>query len=271
MFYKEYMPAPLLQDYVVRYWIVETDATDTYPMEHVLTPNGLDGLVLQYRMDVPQVFVKLNERKTLPANYVLVQPVTHWKLHLFGSSGIAGIFFKPGVLQQLLKYSMTVLADQPVELEALVGNLFTELGYQLEGVTHTERIELINKILTRQLDSSRIHLINYAKITAGKIMQYRGNISVQQLADELHISRQFLTREFYEKVGISPKAYTQVIRFNTMHKYIISHSHTRWTDVTYMFGYSDQSHFIKEFKKFMGVLPNQYALTATQMADFYAG
>ena len=102
-------------------------------------------------------------------------------------------------------------------------------------------------------------------------MQQKGNLTVQQLADDIGISRQLLSRQFAEKIGISPKHFARIIRFNSLHRFLATQPKLRWVDVTYDFGYFDQSHFIKDFHEFMGLLPTEYLFSPTEMADFYAG
>lgn len=90
MFYREFAPSPILQNHVDRYWIIETSSKDAYPMEHTLTPNGLDGLVLQY-IETPQIYHQAGISKVLPANYLLIQPHKSWKLIMPGISGAVGV------------------------------------------------------------------------------------------------------------------------------------------------------------------------------------
>jgi len=271
MFYKEFKPSAVLQNYVDRYWVFDADVSDSYPMEHVLTPNGMDGLILQYHMESPNAYRNLHLNITLPPNYVLVQPTAHWKLFIYASTRIAGIFFKPGILQRILKYPMNLVANQPVELDALIGNTFNEVCDQMMEVDPATRIYLIERLLCRLLDTDRPYLTSYAETTARIIQRCKGGVTISQLSDELRVSRQFITKQFTGQVGVSPKEYTQIVRFNAVHQYIATRKSVRWTDVTYLFGYSDQSHFIKEFRKYMGMLPTEYPILNTEMANFYAG
>lgn len=270
MFYQEYDPSFILQSHIERYWIVETSAEDVYPMEHLLTPNGLDGLILQYHLEIPQIYLQAESCKILPANYVLIQPQKSWKLRMPGVSGIAGIFFRPGALQHFLRYPMIELSNKPIELEALVGNRFRSLCEQLHDIEPAGKIRLLDKFFINLMNiGSRFN--ERAQAAVKIVLQYKGNLTVQQLADDVGISRQLLSRQFAEKIGISPKHFTRIIRFNSLHRFLATQPKSRWVDVTYEFGYFDQSHFIKDFHEFMGLLPTEYFFSPTEMADFYAG
>lgn len=226
MFYQEYAPAPILQSYIDRYWIVETSSADTYPMEHNLTPNGLDGLVLQYHLEIPQIYLQPGISKELPANYVLVQPQKSWKLKMPGISGIIGVFFKPGVLQTIFRYPMIELSNQPIELEALAGNRFRNLCEQLPEIELSKRIRFLEEFLIIYLNVNCIRSLSNADIAVKVIMEQKGNVSIQQLANHGHISRQYLSRQFAEKIGISPKHFARIVRFNALHRFLAARAKT---------------------------------------------
>lgn len=103
------------------------------------------------------------------------------------------------------------------------------------------------------------------------IVRQKGNVTIEHLADQVNVSRQFLSRQFSERIGISPKHFARIVRFNALHRFLASQPKTRLVDVTYNFGYFDQSHFIKDFIEFMGMSPSEYLVLSTEMADFNAG
>ena len=270
MFYQEFTPSFILQNWIERYWIVETSAADIYPMEYLLTPNGLDGLILQYYLEIPQMYLQAESCTILPANYVLIQPQKSWKLRMPGISGIAGIFFRPGAMQHFLRYPMIELSNKPIELEALMGNRFRVLCEQLIDIEPAGKIRLLDEFFIKLMNTGT-RSYGHANAAVKIVLQHKGNLTVQQLSNEVGISRQLISRRFAEKIGISPKHFARIIRFNSLHRFLATQPKSRWVDVTYDFGYFDQSHFIKDFHEFMGLLPTEYLFSPTEMADFYAG
>ena len=193
MFYKKDTPSFILQSFIERYWIVETSSTDVYPMEHLLTPNGLDGLILQYHLEIFQIYLQAENSQILAANYVLVQPRKLWKLRMPGISGIAGVFFRPGALQHFLRYPMIELSNQPTELEALVGNSFRVLCEQLRETGQAGKIRLLDEFFIKLVNTSA-PFNERAQAAVKIVLQHKGNLTVQQLADDVGISRQRLSR-----------------------------------------------------------------------------
>jgi AraC-like DNA-binding protein len=63
-------------------------------------------------------------------------------------------------------------------------------------------------------------------------------------------------RKSYERLGLSPKVYSRMIRFSHAYKYKESSPHTSWTEIAHRCGYFDQMHFIRDFKAFAGFTPS---------------
>lgn len=89
----------------------------------------------------------------------------------------------------------------------------------------------------------------------------RKNLDKQNLDDlneKVFISKRHLQRTFQNKVGYGPKAYSRMLRFCEAIFYLQQNPSARMTTVAYDFGYADQSHFIREFKEFMGQNPRKF-------------
>jgi len=270
MNFKEYAPVPVLQPYVDRFWIVETFSDDLYPMEHALTPNGMDGIIFLLYNQIPQNFIRNNISQPLPDNYGLIQPLTHWRLCIPGPCLIVGVFFKPAVLHRWLRYPMYELTGQPIDMEAVLGREITGLNEQLSEKTG-DIIQILEAFLISRLPVLRPTVNTYADYATSLLIQQKGRHSIQLLAAELKVSRQFLARQFADKVGISPKHFGRVVRFNAMHRTISAKVQPDWLDMVCQFGYYDQAHLIKDFHDFIGWSPTDYLHAPTEAADFYAG
>lgn len=90
------------------------------------------------------------------------------------------------------------------------------------------------------------------------IKNARGNIRMLQLADELNISASQMEKKFRAVVGATPKKFASIVRFNE----IVNECQQGkdMNDLAFMAGYFDQAHFIKSFKSFTGLTPQEYIL-----------
>ena len=71
-------------------------------------------------------------------------------------------------------------------------------------------------------------------------------------------TQKHLISQFKKFIGITPKHYQRVLRFNDVFIQIQNDQFLSWSDIAHRCGYSDQSHFIREFKNFSGFNPESY-------------
>jgi AraC-like DNA-binding protein len=82
------------------------------------------------------------------------------------------------------------------------------------------------------------------------------NISLAELSHIAKISPFYLTRIFSDAVGVPPHLFQNLIRINKAKQLLKSCKYM--TDVAILVGFSDQSHFIRKFKKIVGMTPKEY-------------
>jgi AraC-like DNA-binding protein len=93
---------------------------------------------------------------------------------------------------------------------------------------------------------------------AGYILLNAGNCSIEKIACRANMSIKTFERKFTEQVGISPKLFSRILRFNSAVALKLSDPHRSWTDIAHHCGYYDQMHFIKECKLFAGATPTRF-------------
>lgn len=80
-------------------------------------------------------------------------------------------------------------------------------------------------------------------------------MSIGQICDDFHISARTLQRKFLDEIGMSPKEYLQITRLNHALKLLISNQYKNLTELSYLSGYYDQSHYIRDIRKMFGISP----------------
>ena len=100
------------------------------------------------------------------------------------------------------------------------------------------------------------------------IRQSQALLSIDSLSQTLYVSKRQLERCFKQQFGTSSKTYQQIIRFRNAYRYArkIGIPDVSWADVSYESGYADQSHLIRDFKKFSGDVPSM--LTHHSLSTF---
>jgi AraC-like DNA-binding protein len=79
------------------------------------------------------------------------------------------------------------------------------------------------------------------------------------MAESAGVSRQALTRAFREDIGVTPKLYCMLARFQSGLAFASCEKAIDWAGLAVDLGYADQSHMISEFRRFSSLTPHELA------------
>lgn len=141
-----------------------------------------------------------------------------------------------------------------------VGDYFSalkkELLPMLMSVTSLDkRAEFAGDILLKRLNPNRIN----ANLMNGisDIICTRGTAKISDIAQQNALSKKHLERVFNENMGISPKAFSSLVRYQMLWQEICFSPRFNVLDAVEKYGYSDQSHLLNEFKRRHSMTPKQ--------------
>ena len=84
------------------------------------------------------------------------------------------------------------------------------------------------------------------------------SMDVGKLCHQFSLSLRDIQRLFKRYIGISPKAYIQLIRVRSVKDRIATNDFVNFTHLAMDSGYFDQSHFVRDFKRLMENTPTEY-------------
>jgi len=90
-----------------------------------------------------------------------------------------------------------------------------------------------------------------------KICQEKGNVRVKDLEALTGFTTRTLQRAFLGDVGMSPKVFSRIVRCQSA-AYRIKHDKIGLSALAFELGFSDQSHFLREFKQLVSATPLEY-------------
>jgi len=73
---------------------------------------------------------------------------------------------------------------------------------------------------------------------------------------------------FKSNVGLTPKAFSKITRFQKTIREIEASKKISWSGIAFDTGYYDQAHFINDFKNFSGFTPRQYLLLKNDQLNY---
>ncbi|MEO1300184.1 MAG: helix-turn-helix domain-containing protein [Cyanobacteria bacterium J06636_16] len=146
-----------------------------------------------------------------------------------------------------------------VHLEALWGAATSLLLERLsEMPTWQSRFDLVNQILIAKIAASTSTVPPEIQWAWHQLENQGGCVPIRQLAQTIGWSDRYFAAGFREHVGITPKVAARRIRFNRAVQRLEADNSCSLSDLAASCGYSDQSHFAREFRLFAGCSAKVY-------------
>ncbi len=155
------------------------------------------------------------------------------------------------------------LAHRLVPLDELLGALGVELVDRLRATTTwVARFAVLDELLLRAVgrgDGDRLSRVRPEVAEAWRrLVTVQGRVQVGAVATELGWSRRYLTERFRDEVGLSPKTFARVLRFEHAHALATAHDPLPWAAVATVSGYADQAHLVRDWREFTGRSPTAW-------------
>lgn len=246
----------ILSKYINNYFIVETDNSEDYLPNERVYPCGYATLVFHYGS--PSIFQKKDSIKNIEPNLVICgQQTSFYDLSLSGKTGMILIVFKPHGVKSFFNFPITELLNENLSLHDLLNNETIELEDKLfNSPNNRQRITLLeNFLIKRLIRNDEFERVEYALEI---IENSKGQIKAQDIAHEVCLGIKQLERTFLKYVGINPKKYASIVRFQNVIQMRRKHKNSSMFQLAFDNGYYDQAHFIHDFKSFTGLSPKEF-------------
>lgn len=164
---------------------------------------------------------------------------------------------------RLLGPDTAMRVNAVTDLEALLGPPARELRTQLLGAGSAgERFDLLERFLLPRLSTGAAPspIVDEA---ARLIEEAHGHLRIASLHADLGVSRKQLWLRFARDLGMSPKAYARLQRFVWTLARLRESTSVEWPRLAAAAGYSDQSHLVRDFRRFASASPTEFLRTRT--------
>lgn len=241
------------------FWIFESSCGLPENDNRMIVPNGTAKIIIPVKnglyTQVGQNGIETNEEKIHITGF-WDKPTIIRSDNSFTST--IGISLTTTGVYQLLPFTMKELKNSVFSFEELFGSYGKSLQEQL---ANTENMD-------KKIDLIQIIIIDLVKRTnrqnpilefcVREIKRTKGLINVKELERKSGYSKRYLDLLFNEYIGLPPKLLSGIVRFNIFYNQWAKLGIPEfYRDLLYDY-YYDQSHFIKEFKRFSGNSPRQF-------------
>ena len=209
------------------------------------------------------------ETRTSP-RVTVAGPQTHARAGL-SACGIIDNFtihFQPAGFYQLFGIPMTELTDAAYDAYAVIGTRLPRIEHELAcAPSFEERVRVVERCLIGMSDSQAP--LDPIAFVANRLFRRHGLQGVSAMAAEVDLSPRQFERRFLAQVGIPPKLYARIIRFNAALDNKLRLPTNPWSRVANELDYYDQMHLVRDCREFTGESPDRFLARLAPLPAFH--
>lgn len=192
------------------------------------------------------------------AAFIAGAGVTSYVTQIDPAQTVLTIHFRPGGASAFLPAPLHDLEDECVSLEAIWGRAASNLRARLiDARSIRERAALVESFLLARMRSR-----DPAVAVVLQEAERRPSLRVAEACTLTGLSARRLISAFRSEVGLTPKTYLRVRRFQAAMR-LLDAGDVRGARIATDLGYFDQAHFVREFRSFTAMTPTHYTQRRT--------
>lgn len=255
--FKHIEPHNLLKPYIDKMWVFECSGKLPSADLKLIVPNGNIKLTI-FSVNGITAFVN-GKTITSKEGSINLTGIVDVPLNLDTEEDIytqaIGIEFNPKGAYRFFQLNFSEVKNQIYQLDDVMGIAGKRLEELIANTTSIrQKINVLQQFLIKELMQHAGDLI--FEFCVDKIISSKGQITVKELEKKTGYGSRWLNMKFTDKIGVSPKNLSSIIRFRECYQAFTSGNLNEILRNEYYNYYHDQSHFIKNFKHFTGQLPS---------------
>jgi AraC-like DNA-binding protein len=190
-----------------------------------------------------------NHRGTIRDKIWIGGAQTSFAGHMTVSPGVEtfAIFFYPTGFSHLINVPVSAITDHCLDGTCVCPSLREVWNRLGEETSFDRRVAIVEKFL--------LHLLSFASqenpvtTAAMRLFRHRGDLRIPDLAAQTCLGIRQFERLFFRDIGVTPKTYARISRFQAALDARLNNPLRSWTDIAHSLGFHDQMHMIHDFYK----------------------
>jgi AraC-like DNA-binding protein len=266
-FYDELKPRPALQPYIRMYRFMHLLFTDsTLPPAKAYPPR-------------PEVTLSFYPRDSEKVSYNDGRIINSVKSALIGQQNVLShrqigkeflmiqVVFQPGGLFRLTGIPISELNNQYYDASIVFGKDLNEVNERLMNTTdYPQMIPIVEDFLVGLLRKKKYYDRPIDKMNL-LLIDNVNKISLDWMANESCLSYKQLERNFLDRIGLNPKYFARIIKFDKAFRLKNAYPTKDWLSIALECGYYDYQHLVRDYKEFTGMTPATFYIQDTQSPE----
>jgi AraC-like DNA-binding protein len=248
--YVERKPPSPLAAFIECFWVVRDRRRRQQRAPNRILPDGCPEWIIH----AGDPFERCVDQRWLPQprSFLAGTLTRPWLIRSGASVRTVGIRFKPGAAAVLLDLSLVGTADREIDLVRELQEPARRLIRSVCGARTTVRMLDVAQDELLHLVAPRLHRVPKTRAAIERLVTTRGKVRIDTLATSLGVSRRTLERRFDAELGISPKQYARIVRFNAVLSESAERERTQLVDLALAAGYFDEAHLLRDVRSLAG-------------------
>ncbi|OPC36888.1 AraC family transcriptional regulator [Elizabethkingia miricola] len=251
----QFLPDQYLRPFIRHYLFLESTQQLTGILR--LFTDGSTGVVFSLRGSLA---TDISHKTQLPNSFLYGQISDFQDLYTNSGFSFIIVVFSPLGMKQLTGVPAYEMKNQITDANHLFPNISFLTEELFESNNYENQIQLLNLFFLKTYTIGITKDISIPISLMDILYKDKDSGTIGNLVKRSGYSERHIERIFKEHIGISPKAFSNIIR---LHRFLRLLSHPNESDLSmtslgYAANYFDQSHLIREFKKYTGITPKQY-------------
>jgi len=263
-------PRPELRPYISKMWVFENDKRLPDDDMKLIVPNGMAKLVIPFRNGLSGKYkdwYHLSKEASITLIGIADSPAIV-DAEDDAPHGNIGIEFSPIGAYRFFQLRQSELKNKIFPLTDVFGKSAQVINERIANAGPvSEKIRIIQSYLLKLLSQSEPDLI--LDYCLRQIESSKGLVTVTELAKKTGYSSRWLYEKFIEKVGLSPKNLLSVTRFMQFYAASAKNPTADFFKKDIYHYFYDQTHFIKDFKRFTGLSPSAFIKTDNEFGHIF--
>ncbi|MBP6287945.1 MAG: helix-turn-helix transcriptional regulator [Ferruginibacter sp.] len=180
------------------------------------------------------------------------------------------INFHKGRSYPFVQMPLYELTDSVVDGELVLTNEIMDMREMiLEMPSISQKFLTAENFLLKKFHTKLV--VNpFIEFAVNRIVEAPSQLTIEQISHKVGYSQKHLIKLFKDNVGLTPKGFLKVIRFQKAIQEIDASKNISWAGLALESGYYDQAHFINDFKLFSGFTPQEYLQKQSEYLNYIA-